>query len=66
MRNRLNELFSQRSRKLRIVIGAGVFPTAPDPGQRPASHGHAEHVEQLPGELEHFRRQVIQAVIQAT
>ena len=59
MRNRLNELFSQRSRKCRMSFGAGVFPAAPDPGQRSAGHGHPQHIEQLPGQLEHFRRQVM-------
>ncbi|MNN86954.1 hypothetical protein D3C81_2044350 [compost metagenome] len=47
------------------ILGSGVFPTAPDPGQRSAGDGHAQHVEQLSGELEHFRRQVIEVVIQA-
>ena len=65
MRSRLNELFSQRSRKCRISSAAGVFPAAPDPGQRPAGDGHAQHVEQLSGELEHFRGQMIEVVIEA-
>ena len=43
----------------------GIFPTAPDAGQRSTGDAHAEDVEQLPGQLEHFRRQVVEAVVQA-
>ena len=50
--------------KVADLLAAGVFPTAPDPGQRATGDAHAQHVEQLLGELEHLRRQPLQAEIE--
>ncbi|MNE20335.1 hypothetical protein D3C80_1134490 [compost metagenome] len=47
------------------LLGAGVFPGSPDTRQRAPGNRHGQYVEQLTGELEHLRRQVIEAVIQA-